>query len=169
MRNRVDVKRDEIAVFGAAAGTAKREHVIRVSAGRGPQTAVRQGQRAGAGAHEARDMESATGIRSAVGWRKVEDVVELMEAELILGNGSVQAGCGLMAALAKRMGEAREKHPWPEHADGKYQALGVVGEEYHELVIAVEKETPERMRDEALDVAVTALRMWAGEHERRGA
>ena len=65
--------------------------------------------------------------------------------------------------------EAREKHPWPEHADGKYQALGVVGEEYHELVIAVEKETPERMRDEALDVAVTALRMWAGEHERRGA
>lgn len=33
-------------------------------------------------------MESATGIRSAVGWRKVEDVVELMEAELILGNGS---------------------------------------------------------------------------------
>ena len=36
-------------------------------------------------------MESATGIRSAVGWRKVEDVVELMEAELILGNGSVQA------------------------------------------------------------------------------
>ena len=114
-------------------------------------------------------MESATGIRSAVGWRKVEDVVELMEAELILGNGSVQAGRGLMAALAKRMGEAREKHPWPEHADGKYQALGVVGEEYHELVIAVEKETPERMRDEALDVAVTALRMWAGEHERRGA
>lgn len=53
-------------------------------------------------------MESATGIRSAVGWRKVEDVVELMEAELILGNGSVQAGRGLMAALAKRMGEARE-------------------------------------------------------------
>ena len=95
--------------------------------------------------------------------------VELMEAELILGDGSVQAGRGLMAALAKRMGEAREKHPWPEHADGKYQALGVVGEEYHELVIAVEKETPERMRDEALDVAVTALRMWAGEHERRGA
>jgi len=99
----------------------------------------------------------------------VGDVVGLMEAELILGNGSVQAGRGLMAALAKRMGEAREKHPWPEHADGEYQALGVVGEEYHELVIAVEKETPERMRDEALDVAVTALRMWAGEHERRGA
>ena len=47
-------------------------------------------------------MESATGIRSAVGWRKVEDVVELMEAELILGNGSVQAGRGLMAAWARR-------------------------------------------------------------------
>ena len=64
-------------------------------------------------------MESATGIRSAVGWRKVEDVVELMED--------------------------------------------------HELVSAGEKEAPERRRDEALDVAVTALRMWTGEHERRGA
>ena len=114
-------------------------------------------------------MESATGIRSAVGWRKVEDVVELMEAAVLLGNGGQRGGAVMIAALARRMGEAREKHPWPEHADGKYQALGVVGEEYHELVIAVEKETPERMRDEALDVAVTALRMWAGEHERRGA
>ena len=114
-------------------------------------------------------MESATGIRSAVGWRKVEDVVELMEAELILGNGSVQAGRGLMAALAKRMGEAREKQPWPEHADGKYQALGVVGGEYRGLGIAVEEETPERMRDEGLDVAVPAVRMWGGGHGRRGA
>ena len=67
-------------------------------------------------------MESATGIRSAVGWRKVGDVVELMEA-----------------------------------------ALGVIGAEYEELVRAVERETPERVRDEALDVAVTALRLWAGE------
>ena len=106
-------------------------------------------------------MESATGIRSAVGWRKVGDVVELMEAELILGNGSVQAGMAIIAALARRMAEARKKHP--VFAEGKYHALGVIGAEYEELVRAVERETPERVRDEALDVAVTALRLWAGE------
>ena len=33
------------------------------------------------------------------------------------------------------------------------------------IVRAVERETPERVRDEALDVAVTALRLWAGEQE----
>ena len=48
-------------------------------------------------------------------------------------------------------------------AEGKYHALGVIGAEYEELVRAVERETPERVRDEALDVAVTALRLWAGE------
>ena len=50
-------------------------------------------------------------------------------------------------------------------AEGKYHALGVIGEEYRELVYAVEHETPERIRDEALDVAVTALRLWLGEHK----
>ena len=44
-------------------------------------------------------------------------------------------------------------------------ALGVIGGEYRELVHAVEHETPERIRDEALDVAVTALRLWLGEHK----
>lgn len=89
--------------------------------------------------------------------------MDTLEAELILGNGNVQAGHGLMAALAKRMGEARKKHP--VFAEGKYPALGVIGAEYEELTRAVEKETPERMRDEALDVAVTALRLWLGEYE----
>ena len=36
---------------------------------------------------------------------------------------------------------------------------------YRELVHAVEHESPERIRDEDLDVAVTALRLWMGEHE----
>ena len=67
----------------------------------------------------------------------------------------------LMYALARRMAEARKKHP--VFAEGKYHALGVIGAEYEELVRAVERETPERVRDEALDVAVTALRLWAGE------
>ena len=89
--------------------------------------------------------------------------MDTLEAELILGNGNVQSGHGLMAALAKRMGEARKKHP--VFAEGKYHALGVIGEEYRELVHAVEHETPERICDEALDVAVTALRLWLGEHK----
>ena len=106
-------------------------------------------------------MESATGIRSAVGWRKVEDVVELMEAAVLLGNGGQRGGAVMIAALARRMEEARKKHP--VFAEGKYHALGVIGAEYEELVRAVERETPERVRDEALDVAGTALRLWAGE------
>lgn len=91
------------------------------------------------------------------------EIVEMLEAELILGNGSLKSGRVLTAALAKRMGEAREKHP--VFAEGRYHALGVIGEEYRELVHAVEHESPERIRDEALDVAVTALRLWLGEHE----
>lgn len=39
------------------------------------------------------------------------------------------------------------------------------GGEYRELEKAVEYESAERMADEALDVAVTALRLWCGEHE----
>ena len=81
-------------------------------------------------------------------WRKAGEIVDTLEAELILGKGSVQAGHGLITALAKRMGEARGKHP--VFAEGRYHALGVIGE---------------RIRDEALDVAVTALRLWLGEHE----
>lgn len=73
----------------------------------------------------------------------------------------------VLAALMRRLSEARGKHP--VFAEGKYHALGVIGAEYEELTRSVERETPERMKDEALDVAVTALRMWAGEHERRGA
>ena len=89
------------------------------------------------------------------------DVVELMEAAVLLGNGGQRGGAVMIAALARRMEEARKKHP--VFAEGKSHALGVIGAEYEELVRAVERETPERVRDEALDVAVTALRLWAGE------
>ena len=87
--------------------------------------------------------------------------MELMEAAVLLGNGGQRDGMAIIAALARRMAEARKKHP--VFAEGKYHALGVIGAEYEELVRAVERETPERVRGEALDVAVTALRLWAGE------
>lgn len=69
----------------------------------------------------------------------------------------------VLAALMRRLSEARGKHP--VFAEGKYHALGIIGAEYHELEKAVEYESAERMADEALDVAVTALRLWCGEHE----
>lgn len=100
-------------------------------------------------------------------WMYVGDIVNQLEMELIIGNGSAAAGHRLIEDIARRMAEARQKHP--VFAEGKYHALGVIGAEYEELTRSVERETPERMKDEALDVAVTALRMWAGEHERRGA
>ena len=100
-------------------------------------------------------------------WRYVGDIVNQLEMELIIGNGSAAAGHRLIEDIARRMAEARQKHP--VFAEGKYHALDVIGAEYEELTRSVERETPERMKDEALDVAVTALRMWAGEHERRGA
>mgnify|MGYP000264264286 CR=1 FL=1 len=108
-------------------------------------------------------MESATGIRSAVGWRKVGDVVELMEAAVLLGNGGQRDGMAITCGAG------------PAHGGGAEETSGVRGgqvprarrhrAEYEELVRAVERETPERVRDEALDVAVTALRLWAGEQE----
>ena len=100
-------------------------------------------------------------------WMYVGDIVNQLEMELIIGNGSAAAGHRLIEDIARRMAEARQKHP--VFAEGKYHTLDVIGAEYEELTRSVERETPERMKDEALDVAVTALRMWAGEHERRGA
>ena len=100
-------------------------------------------------------------------WMYVGDIVNQLEMELIIGNGSAAAGHRLIEDIARRMAEARQKHP--VFAEGKYHALDVIGAEYEELTRSVERETSERMTDEALDVAVTALRMGAGEHERRGA
>lgn len=96
-------------------------------------------------------------------WMYVGDIVNQLEMELIIGNGSAAAGHRLIEDIARRVSEARRKHP--VFAEGKYHALGVIGEEYRELVHAVEHETPERICDEALDVAVTALRLWLGEHK----
>ena len=80
------------------------------------------------------------------------------------GNGSGKwSGRGLTAALAKRMGEAREKHP--VFAEGEYHALGVIGEEYRELVHAAEHESSERIRDEASTWRGDGPAAVDGEHE----
>lgn len=73
-------------------------------------------------------------------------------------------GYKTLDAICQRIKEARQKHAWPDEALGKYQALGVIGAEFRELEHAVEKESDERIKDELLDVIVTAIRMYQGEH-----
>ncbi len=75
----------------------------------------------------------------------------------------MQRGMMTIRALARGCKLARKKHP--VFAEGKYHALGVIGEEYRELELAVERESPERQAAEALDVAIIALRFVQGEHE----
>ena len=81
------------------------------------------------------------------------------------GNGDMGRGKQFCAMLAKRLEEAREKHP--RFARGSYEALEVIDAEFKELVQAVALETPDRMLDEALDVATTAMRFVNGEHKVR--
>lgn len=82
----------------------------------------------------------------------------------IIGNRDPKLGWDTLSDIVKRLEEARRKHEWPQEALGKYQALGVIGAEYHELEKAVEKESPQRVKDELLDVIVTCIRMYNGEH-----
>ena len=79
-----------------------------------------------------------------------------------IGNGDRLRGELLLNDLLSRLRLAREKHP--RFAVDAEAACEVIGEEWAELCHAVEHESPERQRDEALDVAVTALRFVAGEH-----
>ena len=62
----------------------------------------------------------------------------------------------------ERLTHARNKHP--VFAEGKYHALGVIGEEFRELEHAVIYESDERQKDETLDVAITAIRFVQEEH-----
>jgi len=67
------------------------------------------------------------------------------------------------SALSRRLGEARMKHP--EFARNQWDAYVVIADEVLELRHAIGGESRARQRDEALDVAVTALRYVMGEHE----
>ena len=78
------------------------------------------------------------------------------------GGGDRLAGELLLNDVVERLRFARDKHPW-DGLDAE-SACEVIGEEWAELCAAVEHESRARQRDEALDVAVTALRFAAGEH-----
>ena len=102
-------------------------------------------------------------VTGAAEWTPVGDSVNQLEMEVIIGNGSAAAGHRLLEAIARRVSGARRKHP--VFAEGKYHALGVIGEEYQEVVQAVEKETCERMYQELLGLFTTSIRAANGEHE----
>ena len=68
----------------------------------------------------------------------------------------------LLFALIARLAKAQEKHA--EFADGMYQGVGVLGEEYGELCQALNKgEGEERVMDEAFDLLCVAWRFCRGD------
>ena len=63
-------------------------------------------------------------------------------------------------------GLVRAKRLHPRFAEGKYQALGYLGEEFGEASRAITKnEGEQRMREELIDLIVVAWRMLRGDHE----
>lgn len=63
-------------------------------------------------------------------------------------------------------GLVRAKHLHPRFAEGKYQALGFLGEEFGEASRAITKnEGEQRMQEELVDLIVVAWRMLRGDHE----
>ena len=77
----------------------------------------------------------------------------------LTGNISQDQAIGMLVA---RLAHAREKHPvFALDAEG---AMDVIDDEFCELIQAVkDDEGPQRVIDEALDVAATAMRLVMGE------
>ena len=68
----------------------------------------------------------------------------------------------IMVALDEELKAAEKKHP--NFADGIYQGVGVIGEEYGELCQALNKgEGEERVMDEALDLICVVWRFCRGD------
>ena len=66
--------------------------------------------------------------------------------------------------LADRLDHARRKHPI--FATHDREAAHVIDCELNELLHAIHSEGPDRIIDEALDVAATAMRLVMGEVQR---
>lgn len=73
----------------------------------------------------------------------------------------------VLFALISRIAKAVEIHP--DFADGMYQGVGVLGEEYGELCQALNKgEGEERVMDEALDLLCVAWRFCRMDWKKKG-
>ena len=65
-----------------------------------------------------------------------------------------------------RRGLVRAKRLHPRFAEGKFHALGYLGEEFGEASRAITKnEGEQRMQEELVDLIVVAWRMLRGDHE----
>lgn len=67
------------------------------------------------------------------------------------------------AELAYALAVARQKHP--VYAKDAEDAWRVIHRELDELLIAVDCESEQRQKEEAIDVAVTAIRFILSEHK----
>lgn len=85
-------------------------------------------------------------------------------ALLALGNGDRLRGMQTVFMLAARLEHARRKHPWPQDARNQFAAFRALGDECEEVNLALCRETPDRVRDELLDVMAVAVRMLLGEY-----
>ena len=94
--------------------------------------------------------------------RRKDWPMSYVRACMAFGNGDIRRGQQAIFMLARRLEEARGKHPL--FAEGQYQGVGVIGAEFREPEYAVENESGARQLDEALDVACTAMRFVNGEH-----
>lgn len=84
-------------------------------------------------------------------------------AAKMIGGGNVQRGMMTIRALARGCKLALKKHP--VFAEGKYHALGVIGEEYRELERAVERGKPGTPGGGGAGRTITAIRFVQREHE----
>lgn len=73
----------------------------------------------------------------------------------------------VLFSLISRIAKAEAKHP--DFADGIYQGVGVIGEEYGELCQALNKGQGEaRVMDEALDLLCVVWRFCRGDWQGHG-
>ena len=76
--------------------------------------------------------------------------------------GDKKLDFSILLALSDKVKAAQEKHPG--FADGIYQGVGVIGEEYGELCQALNKgQGDERVMDEALDLLCVVWRFCRGD------
>lgn len=91
---------------------------------------------------------------------------KLMKIYSAFGNGDIGMGKKIIADIADRLEHARTKHPneqWKKMT--KYDAQKALDDEKCEVCHALISETPERVKDELLDVISVAVRMYNEEYK----
>lgn len=95
--------------------------------------------------------------------KRKEWPMSYVRACMAFGNGDVGRGRQALFMLAKRLEEARQKHP--VFAESAEEAVDVIESEFCELQYAWEQESQDRQIDEALDVAATVVRFVGKEYD----